>query len=859
MKQILSGNDWLVSHFLPGEVSAAGDLISRISSGELYGSEFIAATVPGDVQSDALDAGIIDDISYGFNARKAEWTYQRDWVYVKRFTPLSHSTGPVRLCFDGVDYSAEVYLDGKWLGDHEIASEPFSFDITDLVKPGQESCLLVIVKHAPDAECQWGYTSKVNNLKPRFAYGWDWCTRLVPLGIWKDVSIEYEHAAAIDDVQVLTDVDYKSRSVKICADVTVRYNNSLKAASVRATLTHPNKSIQSVVTSTLGENARLELEIDDAELWYPNGMGAQPLYDLAISIDGTDSRYDIRIGLRHIEWKRTEGAKEDALKYQPYINGRRVYLQGYNFTPVRQLYGRPLHEVYERRIELVKRSGANYLRIWGGGLLEREELYNLCDENGILLMQELFQSSAASNNHPPRDDEYIDMLCRAAKSAIIQKRNHPSLLCWCGGNELCYRGEYISADGKILIDGVEGNEGKEYSVREHRWVPLSPEYPTLSAIESTVRKYDGTRQWFHTSGSGPVVQNAFIDMVGGSMHDVHGPWDVLVPEEMYQFYNSLDMMIHHEFGTPASARVQSIEAIAPEQYRWPIDASNPLANYRGRMFLGISNAIRKYFGEIDSYRDYALASHFMQWEQTRYSLDAHRSLGNRCAGACLWHLGEAWPNLVDNCVVDAYDQVKPAYYGQSGSFTPIHLMAHYNSVIHKESFDARFSVSNFTDKPFRGSIVVEIYSLNGELVFSDHCECAVSSDGTCKDIFKISVNDLPDNVFFMRQQLIDSDGLVIDKGYSVHSSTNIPYRNLLLQESVGLDARIDGNSVILKNTGNEVISALTISTDNSDNVYFDDGCIMLLPGESAVITMTVCGEFPTLYCSGFGVPFTRIN
>ena len=859
MKQILSGKDWLVSHFLPGEVSAANDLICRISNGELYGGEFIPATVPGDVQSDALDAGIIDDINYGFNARKAEWTYQRDWVYVKRFTPLAHGNRRIRLCFDGVDYAAEVYLNGKWLTDHEIASEPFSFDITDVVKSGQENCLLVIVKHAPDAECQWGYTSKVDNLKSRFAYGWDWCTRLVPLGIWRDVSIEYEDAAVIEDVQILTDVDYRAHSARITANITIRYNHHIKEGILRAVLTHPRGNTESLATGTLKEKTALSFNIDNAELWYPNGMGEQPLYNLTISIDGTDSRRSIRVGLRHIEWKRTDGAKDDALSYQPYINGRRVYLQGYNFTPVRQLYGRPMHEVYKRRIELVKLSGANYLRIWGGGILERDELYDLCDENGILLMQELFQSSAASNNHPPRDEKYISMLCRAAKSAVIQKRNHPSLICWCGGNELCYRGEYMNADGAILIDGVEGNEGKAYSVCEHRWVPLSPNYPTLSAIESTVRQYDGTRQWFHTSGSGPVVQNAFIDMVGGSMHDVHGPWDVLAPEEMYKFYNSLDMMIHHEFGTPASARVQSIEAITPQKYRWPIDASNPLANYHGRMFLGISKTLRKYFGEIDNYQDFALASHFMQWEQTRYSLDAHRGLGNRCAGACLWHLGEAWPNLVDNCVVDAYDQVKPAYYGQACAFKPIHLLAHYDSVIHKESFDARFSVSNFTDKSFNGSIVVEIYSLNGELIFTDRCGCIVPADGISANTFNISVSNLPDSVFFMRQKLVDGNGTVIDKGYSVHSTKDIPYRDLLLQGAVGLDSKIGRDSVILTNNGNEVISALTISTDNGDNAYFDDGCIMLLPGESISVNMTVIGEPPTLYYSGFGVPFTRIT
>ena len=111
----------------------------------------------------------------------------------------------------------------------------------------------------------------------------------------------------------------------------------------------------------------------------------------------------------------------------------------------------------------------------------------------------------------------------------------------------------------------------------------------------------------------------------------------------------------------------------------------------------------------------------------------------------------------------------------------------------------------------------------------------------------------------MRQKLIDANNTVIDSGYSIHSTDDIPYRNLLLQGEVGLDARINGNSIILTNNGSEVISALTVSTDNKDNAYFDDGCIMLLPGESVTVNMTVYGETPTLYCSGFGVPFTRIT
>ena len=143
-------------------------------------------------------------------------------------------------------------------------------------------------------------------------------------------------------------------------------------------------------------------------------------------------------------------------------------------------------------------------------------------------------------------------------------------------------------------------------------------------------------------------------------------------------------------------------------------------------------------------------------------------------------------------------------------------------------------------------------------MFADRFECAIPKDSTCADVFSISVDGLPDGVFFLRQKLVDESATVLDNGYSIHSTKDIPYRELLFQGEVELDTQITGNSIILTNRGNKVISALTVSTDNGDNVYFHDGCIMLLPGESDSVDMTVCKAAPTLYCSGFGVPFKRI-
>jgi len=858
MKQLLSGKDWMVSNFLPGEADAPLPIIRRVTAGTLYGGEFIPATVPGDVQSDALDAGVIGEIQAGFSARSAEWTYQRDWLYVKHFTPENHPHKRCVLHFDGVDDACQVFLNGSWLGNHEIPWIPFSFDITQKVNYGQDNCLIVLVKAARDAECQWGYASKVQHLKPRFAYGWDWCMRLVPLGIWKDVYLQYEQESVIEDLYCHADVAYQEKTAVVHAEVSVR--TCLENTPLQVTLHHPDGRTDTQTVSANNGTVSVHFSVEDAALWYPNGMGKQPLYEVtAIVGSGQDTRTST-IGLRHIVWKRTEGAGADALAYQPYINGRRVYLQGYNFTPIRQLYGRVQYDVYEKRIAYVKRVGANYLRIWGGGLLEREELYDLCDRNGILLMQELFQSSASGNNHPPRDSAYIAMLTKATRSAVLQKRNHPSLIAWCGGNELCFRGDYMDADGNILIDGVEGMEGLTREVNGH-WVPLSPQYPTLAAMETVVKTLDPERQWFHTSGSGPVTQNADLSFVGGDMHDVHGPWTIFGPTDQYTVYNALDMMIHHEFGTQGSASVQTLEAITPPQYLWPLDENNPFVNYHGRMFAGALRLLHPYFGDtITNHRAYALTSRFIQWEQHRYSLESHHRLGAKCAGACLWHLGEPWPNVIENCTIDAYEQVKPAYYGQMAAFRPLHLSAHYDSVIHKERFPVTFALHNSTLNSFTGKLIAQIFALDGTLLEQREAPCFAAADTVEPNAATLEFTPVPESVFFLRQTLLDENSNLLETGYSIHSSLDIPYIPLMTQPVCGIEATLSANQLTLRNTGPAVVSGLTVECGNQCSVTFSDGCLMLLPREKATIQVDFADGKPVpLYLSGFGVPYQTLS
>ena len=858
MKVTLSGKDWLVSPFLPDEAGGHYKHIKSVTAGKLYGGGFIPATVPGDVQSDAMAAGLIGDINVGWNALHAEWTHGRDWMYVRRFTPEAVACKKTFLCFDGVDYECDVYLNGQWVGSHEIAWIPFRLDITEKIRFGEENCLIVLVKAAPYEQGQGGACNLVHTLKARFAYGWDFCTRLVPLGIWRDVYIEYRREAAIDHVHLEPRVDFENKKAVIRTAITL--TDAVENCPVRVTLTHPDGRKEAVDTAVSGKAATVELAVENTRLWWPNGYGEQPLYHVEVVLgDGWDS-FSGSCGLRHIDWIRTEGAGEEAMTYVPLVNGRRVYLQGYNWTPVRQLYGRENKAAYEKRIGLVQRAGANFLRVWGGGILEREHFYELCDRAGILVLQELFQSSASMNNHPPRGGRYLELLLAAVESAVIQKRNHPSLAIWCGGNELCFRGDYMDAEGNILIENAENMEGRAYDVHDRIWVPLSPKYPTLAAMEKVVRRLDPSRKWLHTSGSGPVIQNANPEYLGGAMHDVHGPWEVFGPEEFYRMYNAYDMMAHTEFGCPAGASVQTLETILPEQYLWPLDETNPMANYHGRLWVVTSGSMAKLernFGRIDNYKDYALTTRFAQWEQLRYALEAHRRMGRKFAAAALWAFGEPWANVNECCSVDAYDQPKPAYYGEKAAFRPLHIAPKYASSVHNGEIGLEFTLYNTALTDVSGELRVTGFNIRGELLDCVTGKVSAGADSVVPNAMDVKLTGLR-GLVFVRWELV-VDGAVGDRGYTVFGDTYAPYEPLVHQEECAISARLEGSRLTLKNNGKAVASAVTLECANTCHAYFSDGCMLLLPGEEVSVDVEfVDGQVP-IYISGFGVPYQKLN
>ncbi|MBM3471941.1 MAG: hypothetical protein FJX75_01550 [Armatimonadetes bacterium] len=683
----LDGSDWRVLPLMPREwewrrVWEKPETVTP--------ALWIPAQVPGTVQDDAFDAGLIPDYTTDFHSRDCEWTSERDWVYLKEFAaPEVPEGGVVRLIFEGVDYECRVYLNGQFLGHHEGMYDAFEFEVTRLLSREGPNKLVVICEHAPREVGQIGRTSEVRLWKARFAYDWDWCTRLVPIGIYESVRLEVTGPAYISDVQVYTQLseDLSEAEVGVSVDI----GCALAApVTVYTTLLQDGRKVASRSGEVLATGGMttysVRCPVPEPKLWWPNGYGEQPLYEAEVSlgIRGHDpirasSNWDrvpefpldtktVTFGIRRVRALPNDGAPEDAKPYVLEVNGKRVYIKGWNWAPIQQLYGRPGHEMYERWLTLAKDANCNLLRVWGGGLLEKECFYSLCDRLGIMVWQEFIHSSSGIDNRPSTAPGYLRYIRRQAMKMVPRRRNHPSLVIWTGGNELMH----------------------------DNWTPLDDTHPALAVLKEVVQRLDPGRLWYPTSGCGPV-ENASLEHVG-KMHDVHGPWQYQGPAEHYRLYNGIDALLHSEMGVEGAANIEAMRKIAVRQPLWPPDETNPLWLHHGAWWVQ-RPMMERVFGRIEDLETYVKLSQLLQAEGLRYCLEANRRRKWRCGGTMPWQFNESWPNLSCTNVVDYYGQPRPAYWWCRNAYEPFHVSAKYDKLGWQpgETFETEVWVNNSLD------------------------------------------------------------------------------------------------------------------------------------------------------------------
>ncbi len=595
----------------------------------------VPVRVPGSVQQALLDAGHLPDWNIGLNARLCEWVENRDWIFEVTLPDEWFRPGlQYRLHCLGLDYCGEVVFNGHDVGAFNNAFVPHVFDLTPHLLPTENVLQIAFTPPPPRAMGQFSWTSRATDWKPRFNFFWNWVCRLVQVGIWDAVYIEASDGREITHLRCVGDADPQTGKGAL------RIHAAAAGAETRVRLTLEDG--ERTLREELVDPARLAgdgLLWDnlDVRLWWPNGLGDQPLYTLRCELlDRAGARLDVqtrRVGFRHVAWEPCRDAPAGAEPWICVVNGRRLFLQGVNWTPIRPNFADVPREEYQRRLQTYRDLHMNMLRVWGGAFLEKECFYDLCDELGLMVWQEMPLSSSGRDSYPPDTEPAMTEQCAIARSYVERRQHHPALIMWCGGNELTERGP------------------------ERR--PIDLRHPLMARFAAIFQQMDPTRRFIPTSPSGPVGFPT-PDQVGkGILWNAHGPWEAHDLEEWDEMFRRDDALFRAEIGDRSASPIDLIRRTRGELPEMPPTPDNPL--WRRQPWNVSEQDFRREVG-----RPPATLEEFVDWSQRRQTrtlttvAESCKRRFPRCGGVLFWMGHDCFPCAGNNSLLDFDGRPKPA-------------------------------------------------------------------------------------------------------------------------------------------------------------------------------------------------------
>ena len=582
----------------------------------------VPARVPASVQQLLLEAKIIPDWNYDLNSRAAEWVENRNWVFATTLPRAWLEGGKIRrLRCAGLDQAGWVCCNGKLVGRFENGFIEHVFDLS-AIPLADENHLQIAFDLPPRWLGQFNYTSKIRDWKARFNYTWDWQPRLVQLGVWDRVTLEVSDGRELADVRCQLSPDGFTLFGQSSDRVEVKLEDGNRCLL--------SETIEPAAFARGATFAKLPVEP-----WWPNREGAQKTYRLTCRLaDGSDS-WTRTVGFKNVAWRDCTGAPAGADPWICVVNGRAIFLQGVNWTPIRPNYADVTAADYEARIHTYAEMGCNVFRVWGGAFLETEIFYDLCDRYGILVWQEFPLSSSGIDNWPPEDPKVEKELRPIVRSYISRRQHHASVLLWCGGNELMG-----------ALDGGKVGSG----------LPTPASHPLLVMIAAQAKELDPSRRFLHTSPSGPHAIGEEKDLGKGQHWDTHGPWR----PEADTYWPKDDALFRSEVGATGASPLDILEKYYAPGSLLPLDETNPIWLRFG--FWIQSDRFKSEHGGRPP-RD---LPEFVTWSQalqTKCIERAARAIKGRfprCGGIIMWMGHDCFPCPSNTAILDFYGRLKPA-------------------------------------------------------------------------------------------------------------------------------------------------------------------------------------------------------
>jgi beta-mannosidase len=641
---------------------------------------WLEARVPGEIHLDLKRAGKMPEPLESTHAPKCRWPEKKSWWYRTSLNAspklLAHER--VELIFDGLDLYAQVFLNGKLVGEAKNAFVPAVFDAKPYLKRGRND---LVVRLTVGTELSGQETKPVNYTsadpyknryflamgqlrKAQFSYGWDWVDSLPNIGIWRGVRIEGRSGVVLHDLRL--DTAFHGRDVYLEMDAVLENLHpwSERTCVLELTITPPRgKRIRRryTVDAQVGRSTVCDwMEIPEAQLWWPNGMGDQPLYHVTACVihegAASDSR-ELDIGLRTVDIDRSR-IPSGGSRFCVRVNGEDVFCKGGNWIPCDAIMARADTRRYQALISEAAYANVNMLRIWGGGIYEDDAFYDACNRSGILIWQDFMY---ACSEYPDDRQTFRDVARSETEAIIMRLRHHPCIAMWCGNNEnnelfaywnrnKIFGKEKMQIGGMRLYNQVLPDACRSLDPNRPYWPssPLGGDRPTDEEA--------GDTHWWHEATMHPDMNRRIRDEV----------------------YDECKSRFVSEYGVIGPCHLETMkQCLEPEEMNRDSLGWRVHTNTFEKVTLPA--AIRLHYAEPEDLdmREYTLYGQMFQASQYGRSIEALRfrkhDVKDDCQGALIWMYNDCWAET-GWTIIDYYLRRKPSYYAFKRACRPVRII-----------------------------------------------------------------------------------------------------------------------------------------------------------------------------------------
>ena len=815
---------WLCSNVR--EVKAEGTQISGVNFSL---NNWLPATVPGTVLTTLLNNNKVPDPFYGMNNEKIPDIYKTGnehytYWFVKDFDEKAVGNEQVWLQFRGINYKAEIYLNGKKVNakTHEGMHLRARYNITRFLSPTGKNRLAVIV-YPPDVPGnpnggQGGDGTIAKGLTTQYTAGWDWIQPIRDrnTGIWDKVTIEKTKGINILNPHVVTlvpgkrvpDARQKPAIIKVSVEVE---NPTAKTISGILQYQIAGKTVSKTVSAPANQSTEItfaDLSLENPNLWWPNGYGKQDLYPVNIKFISANKVLDqenLSIGIRQIDniWN------ERTQSMGAYVNGQKIFIKGGNWI-ISDAMLRFSDARYDAEVRYHKDMNLNLIRIWGGAILERPEFYNACDKYGLLVFQDFWFSGDCNGRwvDPLKKEDqwtrrnYPDnhpLVLTAIEDQVKMIRNHASLAFWCGGNE------------------------------------ITPPEDILNPIKNDILpRLDGTRKFFDFSNSDEMSYNT----ISGNGD---GPYTIQDPKSFWAVktfpYNS-------EVGSVGVGDYESLERFIPkENMIAPEYKSKPDSVWDYHKYIPYNEYIAPY-GKVRDAKDFAMKAQLVNYNQYRALMEGFSNkMWDWYTGTIIWKTQNPWTALRGQ-MYDYYLDPNACLYGLRKGSEPLHIMMN--------PLDSMVTVVNNGLSDLNNLMVqAKVYDMDGKDYFYSQVFNSIGSSSVRRffplnDFLKKL--DKKDGVFVSLKLLNEKQQVLSDNIYWLADKDG-NYKGLqnLKPAALKVEATQKGKGKIevsLTNpNGNPVAFFNRIALIDSQTgkrilpSFYNDNYVSVLPGEHRTITI----------------------